>query len=1660
MARTRQDIEQVFARLGIGQQTSLPGLSGVSGSSLPKLPGLGGESPLMQSTASPTPPTGFMQQLGYGLTSPIRMGGERLGLMDASPAPTSIGGWAGNILGSLVGWGAVTALTMATFGAGAVALLGIPAGTFAATAVSAGVSGGLVGAYGGWAKDEGVDEIIKGAAIGAATDLAFLGAGKAIRGLKNAKALKVDTALAVSKGLDPTDVLGQYNPSRLSTVLESMQPEIVDDIFAKTAKIAQKYNLGPQQAKYMGTKEKLKYLGELVNNFNTYDKDIYQPLAQYANDLLLRGKYSSLVVKGEATSLGRLGNNVKRVLQQTAPDTTQGDYKTHESRLWKEYRAVIARTKALGGNVFRKVTGIKEVDDLLKNPEKAASEGRFVRIAYMTPNEFGDFATELNNTPIERIPVWGPGKAPNNGGLMRTGQEALDMPLPPGITDKAAVIEARKYSYPDWLKMLADKPEVNATYDDLRKNKTLRLFWMEATAHGNYMEDPWVVSQTPFSAVDDVQFSTVFESPQVEAGYTTLGRFRYHGIDPAEKKLYVSTIAPKRVRQYKTGYLEAIGEYFYETNPELKNLVDSNPGNALGQYHKGHAKFYGVRNTDSVSKAWAKAFGQFLTQPSALRKNNPAAYHMVQKIFKAAPSLVDATNEAIQGINATGMFNFKPIRLPKGTVVTESAEALAKAIADPKGKKLNMPVLDFEKGLIEGANYVEAAKQAGIKGIPVAVLTPDPDHPAFQSIPLHDDLDQLPLLLKRLGVEDELIDNAIQRALPFDQKESVWDQMVTLENEIRGANRGIKAIYERNKVSSFEELNQELQRHFVLLEDAQGDPKARNAIRRKIKSIQKDIESWKYYVEHTDAMDVRRQKLMTYVENVLGLEQRGQMESAINDLLPSDPNVTRVTKVVYREPVKNFLEKHKATSLRQVNWKSKPVRDEWKQIVAESRRTGIPLVDTMQMDQVTPTVYDRAMGIVKKLILAPEKELTTSDVEKLGKPFNPFSILDWLPRNRLTEPIFRRIRNADIQKREFVHSYKQAVADAIGKEYMKPTKAAREFRKQLARYLETPDLMDIDGVGDDIRTKVAKLRELFNILGAQEFKVEGWIDDEGKKYIPHIMKQYRNGTGFGLTPKDLRPGFKLERTGDMAEELREMDIWRLFSYYIEAGAREKFYQPVFDALDPLFGISPRKGAEVARGVKRIAHETQTQYYKHLKAKMIGVPDGVEQHFDAFLDKWLPDFAKEIMGIEGSERYTAQISGFLSELAYSGTLGYNPFSAIKNLTQQISAVAHLDDNPLVGIDYWWKARRMMSTKEGQQILENFNIVRTGRNPQEALDLQMLAMSNIPGIGKLQKGAFKMFQWADSQNIDTSWMMKFLYERDRGFALKEAVESAYSFTMATQFMYGIDSPLFFKGPVGKQLGMLMSWPLNFAAEIQQLGQTGEWNKAVIMLASYAFGAEALSMTGLSFRSIHPVEVAKGFLPVAMLEGDQNMPIPIRLLHAGYDWAKTWVGADEGEKEKAWDSLKRAARAFIPYSTQGKRILTTLEAARNDFKIHERTFLSQLTNSDNGKGRLKYEMTKAEAILGLIGPTTNANNRWQALNNLAASESAYRRLRAQAIDAFLKEDYELFMDKMTELRVRFGGKVNIRDIQQEIELRSMTNLERRATSLPEPMRKYFTN
>jgi|GEM_PF-5869167 len=1634
MAKSRQEIENVFARLGIQQrQTTLPTFGG--GGSFGTLPSF---NPVEAAQTKPidTVPTNFLQQLSYGITSPFRAGGVRLGVMNEAPNPSNFGGWAGNILGNMIGWGGVTALTMATFGAGAVALTGVTAGTLAATAVSAGTSGALVGAYSGWTKDKGVDQIVKEAAVGAATDLAFLGAGHAIRSLKSTKALKADTVEAIAKGLKPTEALAQHNPNRILDALTGMPADIADDITAKVYKLAGKYDLSVPAPQHLSHQGKIKWLSEVVNNYHgKIDDQIFQPLYKVTNDIYLRGSYSGLVTEGKATNLSKISKPIRKLFKKTPADASQTDWRDADERMVYEFKKLAKKEKAFGGGLFKKRTGIKEYDDTLKVVEKSSPDevtsqlGTNARIAYMTPQDVHDYAEGLN--PL------GTGK-----------------PVAPTIT-------APTLTPPTSPASTADKFNKTLTPDPSLKK------YIKAELRS------LVASFKEKGKIDDDFSITIFYKDGSQLHYPEdVGKIRWNNI---------KNIAVQSADDHYDWFHNWIGTSDTPSlsviSPEWKVLVTQSDED-IGAYYQWFSQ---------ASPGKQSPFPDYLLNPPMQKATTAADNVAIKAATKTSVSQIPKTLRGVAKEATTLPFDkwvkkvrtdpkvmkeimpeISKLRAPKGKskwqFLWEIAQQQAAELAEETPsltKKLSPVVLDFDKGVVHGLENVDLAGQAGVKGVPVLVISADEGHTAISNIPYHEVPNQLPMLMQRLGIENAKIQKAVDSATPFGEKKSLWHQMATVEEEIRNQGRGLKALYERNQVTNFEELNSKLQSMYMLLDETTGAEHI--TVTKEIKRLKKEIAQWESYTKLVDDLDIRRQKLIPYAEHTLGLESRGKLETAIGELIPDDPNVAHQTFAIPRETLRNFLEKYKVRRLRDIEWKNHPqARSEFKELVREAKRTGISLWDIHEQPMIAPTEYEKTKGILKAMLPLPKPQpITSKSIAKIEQRPKVTSIFDWFPRNRLSEPIFGRVRNASIQNKEFVHSYRTQLTEIIGKENMKPfSKTAKAFRQKLTIYLENPEQMDLDNVGEVVRNKVADLRELFNILGKNEFNVEGWQDN----YVPHVMKLLQSGESRGFTPRELLPGFKLERTGEMGLEIRELDIYKLLDRYIVSGAREKYYQPVFDSLDPLFGLK-RKGASLPDDFKKAAsqvkfHASQKAYYEQLKSRMLGMPTGIEREFDEFVEKWVPDVARTLLGMDSSGRYMTQISAFMSELAYSGTLGYNPFAAIKNLTQQMSAVAQLSDNPLEGIDYWWKAKRMMSTKTGQELLETLNVARTGRNPKEALDLQMLSMSNIPGIGKLQKGAFKLFQWADTQNVDTSWMMRFLYERDRGFGIKEAVESAYSFTMATQFMYGVDSPLFFKGPVGSQIGMLMSWPLNFAAEIQQLGNSGEWNKAVTLLASYAFGAEALSLTGLSFRSIHPTEVAKGFLPIAMLEGEEAMSIPIRLTLASYDGLKALASGDPEARETAWDNFKRASRAYVPYSTQGRRILTTLEAVRNDYKIHERTLLSQVTNSEQGKGRLKYEMSKAEAILGLIGPTTNANNRWQSLETLATTESAYRRLRAQAINAFLADDYDKFLKKMTELRVRFGGKINISDIQQEIELRSMTNLQRRSTALPEAMRGQFNN
>src|SRR5690606_21009799 len=118
----KQQLEQILAQLGVGQPTDrFPSFGGGQGSGGSIFPTFRVGPPQVLTPA--VPQTTVLQQLGYGVTDPIRAGGVRLGIMDEAPQATNLGGKIARFVGSALGWLGLAALVAATFGTGAVAAL-------------------------------------------------------------------------------------------------------------------------------------------------------------------------------------------------------------------------------------------------------------------------------------------------------------------------------------------------------------------------------------------------------------------------------------------------------------------------------------------------------------------------------------------------------------------------------------------------------------------------------------------------------------------------------------------------------------------------------------------------------------------------------------------------------------------------------------------------------------------------------------------------------------------------------------------------------------------------------------------------------------------------------------------------------------------------------------------------------------------------------------------------------------------------------------------------------------------------------------------------------------------------------------------------------------------------------------------------------------------------------------------------------------------------------------------------------------------------------------------------------------------------------------------------------------------------------------------------
>ena len=508
----------------------------------------------------------------------------------------------------------------------------------------------------------------------------------------------------------------------------------------------------------------------------------------------------------------------------------------------------------------------------------------------------------------------------------------------------------------------------------------------------------------------------------------------------------------------------------------------------------------------------------------------------------------------------------------------------------------------------------------------------------------------------------------------------------------------------------------------------------------------------------------------------------------------------------------------------------------------------------------------------------------------------------------------------------------------------------------------------------------------------------------------------------------------------------EQDAFKAFSRYLTGFSKKENFNTLFEQWDKRFK-------------KMGLPEKRKQLYEDLKAWMVGKPGEVEREMDSLIYRMGGELNKAGWNKAWGARPTAEISEFLAELQYMGGIGFNPFTAVKNLTQKGLALTSITDdgNPLHGLKWMMKARQMKKTPYGKFVM-NHNKIIHNRQFMEGLDAQQSSITRfLRNVGvpdpvatasdKVRKSAFHMFRKSDISNVEDTFMAKFLYLTEAKKApLADAVNLATQTTMATQFMYGFDSPMLYKSPIGRQMGIFMSWPINWAHLMYTQGTSGDAHRAIATVGMFALGSEVLSLTGFNFRSIHPVNTARGILPLAMAEGEDKWPIALRSAAAVRDTIRALSEGDPIATDAAFDRLKQRLRPMVPAGIIGGRVLDFIDVAKHDWKKYDQ------------RDRLRYESSPGEAFRSILGPTTEAKERFETWQQVSRMDSYYRRMRGMAVDAFMSGDYGEFDKLQEQLVVNFGRWIEPQDIRREAELREMSARERQLIGVPASLRDPF--
>lgn len=306
------------------------------------------------------------------------------------------------------------------------------------------------------------------------------------------------------------------------------------------------------------------------------------------------------------------------------------------------------------------------------------------------------------------------------------------------------------------------------------------------------------------------------------------------------------------------------------------------------------------------------------------------------------------------------------------------------------------------------------------------------------------------------------------------------------------------------------------------------------------------------------------------------------------------------------------------------------------------------------------------------------------------------------------------------------------------------------------------------------------------------------LSRELRDYLPHLFDKDQLLDAFKAEKAELESklGRSINETSDKQFKVRLKEVNEAI-VTLEGGGWVRFKQLPRNLRFKFF--ESRKGKQ---GYSFDAIKAYRSYLTGIARKIFDEPavremgrlyEGIEPEAKTYADWFIRRFAGE------RKTNLEELSNAITSIQWMRTLGFNPRSALVNMTQRFNTVAE------IGPEYSLKGQKAAFTKEGKKLFDESGLA--------AEVPQVLYEGGSPKYEQFRALSAWMFNKVELGNRRHAFLSGYLKAKEKGgMGHAESVQAGIDAAHKTQFRYGrVGTPRVLSNPLGRVTGQFTSFTI---------------------------------------------------------------------------------------------------------------------------------------------------------------------------------------------------------------------------------------------------------